>query len=149
MDPRRQAPTPPTWTPPPLEALAVAGDLSSWDCPNMDQVLWVGKGAVGRVGLWEGDASQALFADAPEAVPAAPPTCPYHPTFLSRTAPTPPRYLVGSMTYGSQGGMGTGVRHASAASFTKVPGVHCLYRRRHGHLWRVLPWYTLEYPIPF
>ena len=53
----------------------------------MDQVLWVGKGAVGKVGLWEGDAAQALFADAPEAVPAGLPTCPYHPTFLFRSAP--------------------------------------------------------------
>ena len=61
------SPTPPGWTPaPPLEALAVARDLSSWDCPSVDHVLWVGKGAVGRVGLWEGDAAQALFADAPE-----------------------------------------------------------------------------------
>ena len=51
------SPTPPTWTPPPLEALAVARDLSSWDCPSVDQVLWVGKGAVGRVGLWAGDAA--------------------------------------------------------------------------------------------
>ena len=41
---------------PPKEALAVAGDLSSWDFPSVDQVLWVGKGAVGRVGLWEGGA---------------------------------------------------------------------------------------------
>ena len=53
----------------------------------MDQVLWVGKGAVGRVGLWEGGVAEALFADAPEAVPASPPTCPFHPTFLSRSAP--------------------------------------------------------------
>ena len=44
---------------PPLESLAVAGDLSSWDCPSVDQVLWLGKGANGRVGLWEGDAAQA------------------------------------------------------------------------------------------
>ena len=54
----------------------------------MDQVLGVGKGAVGRVGLWEGGAAQALFADAPEAVPAGPPTCPFHHTFLSRSAPS-------------------------------------------------------------
>ena len=54
----------------------------------MDPVLWVGKGVVGRVGLWEGGAAQALFADAPEAVPAGPPTCPFHPTFLSRSAPS-------------------------------------------------------------
>ena len=27
------------------------------------------------------------------------------------------------------------VRHASEASFTGVPGVHCLYGRRHGHPW--------------
>ena len=47
----------------------------------------MGKGVVGRVGLWEGGAAQALFADAPEAVPAAPPTCPYHP-ILSRSAPS-------------------------------------------------------------
>ena len=40
---------------PPKEALDVAGDLSSWDFPSVDQALWVGKGAVGRVGLWEGD----------------------------------------------------------------------------------------------
>ena len=53
----------------------------------MDQVLWVGKGAVGRVVFWEGDAAQALFADPPESLPAGPPTCPFHPTFLSRSAP--------------------------------------------------------------
>ena len=29
----------------------------------------------------------ALFADPPESVPAGPPTCPFHPTFLSRSAP--------------------------------------------------------------
>ena len=50
---------------PTQEALAVAGDLASWDFPNVDQVLWVGNGAVGRVGLWEGGAARALFADAP------------------------------------------------------------------------------------
>ena len=50
---------------PPKEALNVAGDLSSWDFSSLDQVLWVGKGAVGRVGLWEGDAAEALFADPP------------------------------------------------------------------------------------
>ena len=33
-------------------------------------------------------AVQALFADASEAVPAGPPTCPFHPTFLSRLAPS-------------------------------------------------------------
>ena len=54
----------------------------------MDQVLLVRKGVVGRVGLWEGGAAQALFANAPEAVPAGPPTCPLHPTFLSRSAPS-------------------------------------------------------------
>ena len=58
----------------PQEALAVAGDLSSWDFPSVDQVLWVGKGVVGRVGLCERGAAQALFADAPEAIPAAPPS---------------------------------------------------------------------------
>ena len=72
---------------PPKEAMEVAGDSSSWDFPSVDQVLWVGKGAVGRVGLWEGDAAQALFADPPESVPAGPPTCPFHPTPLSRSAP--------------------------------------------------------------
>ena len=82
-DPRHRHHQPnPTHPPPPHEALPVAGDLSSWDLPSMDQVLWVGKGVVGRVGLWEGAAIQALFAEAPEAVPAGPPTCPYHPTFL-------------------------------------------------------------------
>ena len=72
---------------PPLESLAVVGDLSSWDCPSVDQVLWLGKGAIGRVGLWEGDAAQALFADAPEVPSSGPPMCPYHPTFLSRSPP--------------------------------------------------------------
>ena len=80
--------TPPSWTPPPLslEALAVAGDLSSRDYPNVDQVLCVGKGAVESVELWEGDTAQVLFANDPEAVPAGPPTCPYHPTLLSHSA---------------------------------------------------------------
>ena len=73
---------------PPQEAPAVAWDLSNWDFPSVDQVLWVRKGVVGRVGLWEWGAAQALFADAPESVPAGPPTCPFHPTFLSRSAPS-------------------------------------------------------------
>ena len=72
---------------PPKEALDVAGDLLSWDCPSVDQVLWVGKGAVGRVGLWEGEAAQALFADPSQTVTAGPPTCIFHPTFISRLAP--------------------------------------------------------------
>ena len=68
---------------PPKEALDVPRDLSSWDFPSVDQVLWVGKGTVGRVGLWEGDAAQALFADPPEWVVAGSPTCCFHPNFLS------------------------------------------------------------------
>ena len=36
---------------PPLESLAIAGDLSLRDCPSVDQVLWLGKGANGSVGL--------------------------------------------------------------------------------------------------
>ena len=39
------------------------------------------------MGLWEGDAAQAHFADVPEVALSGPPTCPYHPTFLSRSAP--------------------------------------------------------------
>ena len=54
----------------------------------MDHVLWVGKGVFGRVRLWEGGAAQAILADAPEVVPAGAPTCPFHPTFLSRSAPS-------------------------------------------------------------
>ena len=72
---------------PPKEALDVARNLSSWDLPGVDQVLWVGKGAVGTMGLWEGEAAQALFADPPQTLPAGPPTCPFHPTFISRSAP--------------------------------------------------------------
>ena len=53
----------------------------------MHQVLWVGNGAAGRVWFWERDAAEALFTDAPVTVSASFPTCPYHPTFLSRTAP--------------------------------------------------------------
>ena len=92
VDPRRRAPPPPAQHHPPgprtpHEALAAAGDFSSWDCPSVDEVLWVGKGAVGRVGVWEGGAAQALFGDAPEAGPAGPPTCPCHPSFLSRPTP--------------------------------------------------------------
>ena len=85
-------PTPHTWTPPPprrawtLLAICPAGTAQS-----VDQVLWVGKGAVGRVGLWEGEAAQALFADPPQTVPAGPPTCPFHPTFISRGPGLRPR----------------------------------------------------------
>ena len=53
----------------------------------MDQVLWVGKGAVGRVGLSEGEAAQALFADPPQTVPAGSPTCPFYPTLIFRSTP--------------------------------------------------------------
>ena len=85
---------------PPKEALDVAGDLSSWDLPSVDQVLWVGKGAVGRVGLWEGEAAQALFADppprrsrqAPPPAPSTPPSSPGRPrpptSPSSRSAPS-------------------------------------------------------------
>ena len=64
---------------PPKEAPDVAGDLSNWDLPGVDQVLWVGKGAVGRVGLWEGEAAQALFADPPPDAPGRPPHLPLPP----------------------------------------------------------------------
>ena len=43
--------------PTPPQALSVAADLSSCDCPSVDHVLWVAKGVVGRVGLWEGGAA--------------------------------------------------------------------------------------------
>ena len=72
--------------PPPQEALAVAGGLSSWDFPSLDQVFWVGKGVVGNVGFREAGAAQALFANVPKAVPGGPRTCPFDPTFLSRSA---------------------------------------------------------------
>ena len=85
---RRHQPNTTHLDPPPLRGPGRCWDLASFDFPNVDQVLWVGKGAVGRVGLWEGGAAQALFADAPEAFPAGPPTCPYHPTFPSRSAPS-------------------------------------------------------------
>ena len=81
-DPRHKHHQPDTThldTTPPNEALDVAGDLSSWDCPSVDQVLWVGKGAVGRVGLWEGEAAQALFADPPPDAPGRPPHLPLPP----------------------------------------------------------------------
>ena len=39
------------------------------------------------MGLWEGDAAQALFVDAPQVPSSGTPTCPYHPMFLSRSAP--------------------------------------------------------------
>ena len=39
------------------------------------------------MGLWEEDAPQALFADAAKVPSSGPPTCPYHPTFLSLSAP--------------------------------------------------------------
>ena len=48
--------------------------------------LWLGKGVTGRVGLWEGDAAQALFADTPN-VPASPPPRPFRARVLSRSAP--------------------------------------------------------------
>ena len=73
---------------PPLsnEALAVGGSCPVGTCPTVHQVLWVGQRVVGRVGLWEGGAAQALFADTHEAVPASPCTYPFHPTFLCRSA---------------------------------------------------------------
>ena len=43
---------------------------------------------MGSVGSWEVGAAQALFADAPAAVLAGPPTRPFHPTFLPRSAPS-------------------------------------------------------------
>ena len=61
---------------PPLESSAIVGDLSSWDSPSVDQVLCLGKGGTRRVGLWKGDASEALFADAPEVPSSGPSTCP-------------------------------------------------------------------------
>ena len=65
---------------PPLEARAVAGG-------SVDQLLWLGKEAVGRVGLWEGDAAPALCAATPEVAPSGPSTCPHHPTFLFCSTP--------------------------------------------------------------
>ena len=88
---------------PPKEALDVVGDLSSGDFPTVDQLSRVGKGAVWRVGLWDGAAPQALFADAPVSVLAGPRTCPFHRTFLSRSARAPTsrssRSLSGACSY--------------------------------------------------
>ena len=39
--------------PPSLGGPGRCWGLFSWDFPSVDQVLWVGKGAVGRVRLWE------------------------------------------------------------------------------------------------
>ena len=70
-------------TPPsPLDALGVARELGNWDCHSVSHVLWLGKGAICTVGLWERDAGQSMFADAPWVTLSGPPTCPYHPTFL-------------------------------------------------------------------
>ena len=67
---------------PPKEALDLAWDLSSWECPSVDQVLWVGKG---RVGLWEGRLPRP---SSPTPLrQSGPPTCPFHPTFISRSVP--------------------------------------------------------------
>ena len=48
---------------------------------------------------------------------------------LSRTES---RYLVGSMTYGVVWDQVYGMLRQLALP---VPGVHCLYGRRHGHQW--------------
>ena len=40
------------------------------------------------MGLLKGDAAQALFANPPESIPAGPPTYLFHPTLLSRSAPS-------------------------------------------------------------
>ena len=84
----------------------------------MDQVLWVGKGAVGRVGLLEGEAAQALFADPPQTLPAGPPTCPFHPTFISRSAPASDLAVI---EVGPQmSAVSTGLRMAMMASGQQV-----------------------------
>ena len=69
---------------PPLESLAVVGDMSSWDDPSVGQVLWLGKWATRRVGLWEGDVADGMFADAPEV-----------PVFLTRSALADARDVLG------------------------------------------------------
>ena len=51
---------------------------------------------------------------------------------LSRTES---RYLVGSMTYGVVWDQVYGMLQQLYYSVTGVPGVHCLYGRRHGHPW--------------
>ena len=91
-DPRHKHHQPNTTHPdltPPKEALEVAGDLSSWDFPSVDQVLCVGKGVVGRVRLWEGDAAQALFDNPPSRSRQAPPPAPSTPP-SSPGRPRPP-----------------------------------------------------------
>ena len=45
------------------------------------------EGAVWEGGVVGGGCCKALFADSPGAVLAGPPTCAFHPTFLSRSAP--------------------------------------------------------------
>ena len=67
------------WT---LLGICPAGTSSAWT-----RCCGWGSGWLGGWRLWEGGAAHALFADAPEAVPAGPPTCPFHPTFLSGPAP--------------------------------------------------------------
>ena len=64
---------------PPSRGLGRCWEFVQLGFPSVNQVLWVGKGVVVRVGLWEGGAAQALFAVAPEAVPAGPPHLPLAP----------------------------------------------------------------------
>ena len=79
------SPTPRTWPPPP----PTRGPGRCWGFVQLE-VPQLGPCVVGgEGGGWEGGVvgSWGVLADAPEAVPAAPLTCPYHPTSLARSAP--------------------------------------------------------------
>ena len=73
--------------PPPKKALDVAGDLSNWDFPSVDQVLWVGRGRLGGWGCGRGMLPRPSSPTPPSRSRPPPPTWPFHPTFLSRSAP--------------------------------------------------------------
>ena len=55
--------------------------------PSVHEVLWVGRGAVREGGVVRGGCCPSPFRRPPEALSAGPPTCTFHHTFLSRSAP--------------------------------------------------------------
>ena len=87
-DTNTTSPTPHTWTPcPPRRPLTLLGICPAGTSPAWTRCCGWGRGRLGGWGCGRGRLPRPSSPTPPGTLPAGPPTCPFHPTFISRSAP--------------------------------------------------------------
>ena len=117
----------------PPEALAVARDLSSWDCPSVDQVLWGGDWGGWEGGVGGGGCSPGPIYRRPRGGPGRPPprALATPPSSLAPPrAPISPPWRSPSKVSSFSWGTCTGSRCVRGRSVKRLCGVGCTSPRR-------------------